>query len=145
MIQRIQSLWLLLAALVNAGLFYFDLYRADVVKNGQTVVDGLRINDHYPSLLIALVITILPLVIIFMYKQRKRQRSMAILGIVLNIGFISTVLMRVGNYTNSPAAPANGSYWIGSILPLLSMIFLFLALKGINKDDKLVKSLDRLR
>lgn len=145
MIQRIQSLWLLLAALVNAGLFYFDLYRADVVKNGQTVVDGLRINDHYPSLRIALVITILPLVIIFMYKQRKRQRSMAILGIVLNIGFISTVLMRVGNYTNSPAAPANGSYWIGSILPLLSMIFLFLALKGINKDDKLVKSLDRLR
>lgn len=145
MIQRIQSLWLLLAALVNAGLFYFDLYRADVVKNGQTVVDGLRINDHYPSLLIALVITILPLVIIFMYKQRKRQRSIAILGIVFNIGFISTVLMRVGNYTNSPAAPANGSYWIGSILPLLSMIFLFLALKGINKDDKLVKSLDRLR
>lgn len=145
MIQRIQTVWLFIAALVNSGLLFFDQYRADIVTDGQTIRHSLKVTDHYPSLLIALVITILPLVIIFMYKQRSRQRTLAALCIVFNIGFVANTLMRVGNYMNQPVAPTNGSYWIGSVLPVISMIFLFLAIRGIGKDEKLVKSLDRLR
>lgn len=146
MIQRIQSLWLLLAALCNAGLFYFDFYRADLLTNGVTAVTHLRVNDHYPSLLIALVITILPLVTIFMFKQRKRQRLMAVLSLVFTVGFISSIIMRVGNFTNNMASGTGiSSYWIGAVLPVIAIIFLIMAIRGINKDEKLVKSTDRLR
>lgn len=145
MIQRIQSLWLLLAALVNAGLFYFALYKADMVQNGVTVVQSLRVNDHYPSLLIALVITIMPLIAFFMYKSRTKQRNMALFAVVATIGFVAATLMRVSNFNNGTSAPINGSYWIGAILPVISVVFLFMAINGIRKDEKLVRSQDRLR
>jgi hypothetical protein len=147
MIQRIQSVWLLLAALCNAGLFYFDFYRAELTNNGVMLNTSIRVNDHYPSLLIALVITILPLVTIFLFKQRKRQRTMAVLAVVFTIGFVSQMIMRVTNFTNSIAPQSSGTsnYWIGAVLPVAAIIFLFMAIRGINKDEKLVKSLDRLR
>jgi peptidoglycan/LPS O-acetylase OafA/YrhL len=143
MIQRIQSLWLFLAALVNAGLFYFDLYRTDVMLNSVTEVMHYRINDHYPSLLIALVIIILPLVTIFMFRNRKRQRAMSAMCLVSTVAFISMMLMRIGKFQNTTTT--TGYYWIGAVLPVISLIFVVMALIGINKDEKLVKSSDRLR
>ena len=145
MIQRKQSLWLLLAALVNAGLFYFALYKSDIIQNGITVVQNVRVNDHYPSLIVALVITLIPAIAIFMYKSRTKQRNMALFAVVANIGFIASTLMRVSNLNNGTSAPVNGTYWIGSVLPIISVVFLFMAISGIRKDEKLVKSLDRLR
>jgi len=137
MIQRIQTLWLFLAALMCAGLFYFDIYRSGL--------ETIRVNDHYPSLLLAIVITALPLVSIFMYKNRTRQRNMVLISMLLTIGFIALVLMRVTNLNDGSSAPADGTYWIGSVLPVIAVVFLVLAIRGIRKDNKLVKSLDRLR
>ncbi len=145
MIQRIQSIWLLLAGLVNAGLFFFALYRAEVMQNGVAVMHELRVNDHYPSLLVALVITAMPLIAIFMFKSRTKQRNMALFSIVASAGFIASTLMRVSNFNNGTSAPVNGTYWIGSVLPVIAIILLFMAISGIRKDEKLVKSLDRLR
>lgn len=145
MIQRIQSVWLLLAALVNVALFYFCLYSAHEVVNGIDMTTCLRVNDHYPTMLIALVTIVLPLVTIFMFKNRKQQMRMAILAIIINVGFISAVLMRVGNMTSKMPTPVNGSYGVGAVLPVIAMIFLFMAIRGIRKDDKLVRSTDRLR
>ena len=145
MIQRKQSIWLLIAALLSAGLFCFDIYHAHVAVNGTDTIAYIRINDDYPLLLIALVLTILPLVTIFMFRNRKRQRSMAIFNVVACIGFISAALMRVTNFMNKQPAATNGTYWIGAVLPLLSMVFIIMAIRGINKDEKLVKSQDRLR
>jgi uncharacterized membrane protein len=53
--------------------------------------------------------------------------------------------MRVSNANNSSSAPTSGSYWIGSILPVLAIIFLIMAIRAIRNDEKLVKSMDRLR
>ena len=145
MIQRIQSIWLLLAGLVNAGLFYFAIYHAEVVENGIAVTQQLRVNDHYPSLLMALVITVLPLVAIFMFKNRTRQRNVVLFSIVACIAFIAFTLMRVSNFNNGTSAPVTGTYWVGSILPVVAIIFLVMAVNGIRRDEKLVKSLDRLR
>jgi hypothetical protein len=145
MIQRKQTIWLLLAAILNALLFYFDLYRANMMENGIAVIQHLRINDHYPSLLVAIIITVLPLIAMFMYKARSRQKSLVLLSMVATIGFIALVLMRVSNYNNGTSAPVSGTYWIGAVLPVLSFILLIMALSGIRKDEKLIKSLDRLR
>ena len=137
MIQRIQTLWLFLAALVNAGLFYFDLYRSDLKI--------IRVGDHYPSLLLAIVITALPLIAIFMYRSRTKQRNFVLISMLDTISFVAMILMRVTNLNDGSSAPVNGSYWIGSVLPIVSLVFLIMAIRGIRKDDKLVKSLDRLR
>jgi lipoprotein signal peptidase len=147
MIQRIQSVWLLLAALCNAGLFYFDFYRADLVNNGVALNTAIRVNDHYPSMLMALAVTVLPFAAIFLFKQRKRQRTMVALGMVFTVGLITEMIARVTNFSNGIAAQTTGttSYWIGAVLPVVAVILMFMAIRGINKDEKLVKSLDRLR
>jgi len=146
MIQRKQSLWLFIAALLDAGVFYFDLYKTHMVVNGaDTLGTPLRVVDHYPSLLIALVITILPFVTIFMYGNRKRQMSMSFASLIALIAFISLTLFRVGNLGKAVPPPSSGSYWIGSVLPVISVVFVILAILGIRKDEQLVKSMDRLR
>lgn len=153
MIQRKQSLWLFIAALLNAGVFYFDLYRYHTITH--TMVEGvdsltdtpgqLRISDHYPSLLIALVMTLLPLVTIFMYKARKRQLKMSFVSLLAIISFVSMFLQRINQLTKLPTPPTNETYWIGAVLPVAAFIFVILAMLGIRKDDKMVRSADRLR
>jgi peptidoglycan/LPS O-acetylase OafA/YrhL len=147
MIQRIQSVWLFLAALCNTGLLAFDLYHVTLVNNGVETVTSLKVTDHYPSLLIALTIIALPLFTIFMFKNRKRQRAMTLVSIFGCISFLTMMMMRTNklNETVTGQGTVTMSYWIGAVLPVIAMIFLFMAIRGINKDEKLVKSLDRLR
>jgi glucan phosphoethanolaminetransferase (alkaline phosphatase superfamily) len=150
MLQRIQSIWLLLAALISA-LLLMDwytgyVYHADVLSGLAMNAEILKVTAHFPSLLIALVMIVLPLMAIFMYKNRKRQRMMILVSILSCISFISVNLMHIENFKNKTApAPANGSYDAGSVVPVVVIIFLILAMRGVNKDEKLVKSMDRLR
>ncbi len=145
MIQRKQSIWLLLVALLNAGVFYFDLYHMHTMVNGVDTLGQLRVADHYPSLIIAVVITLLPLVTIFMYGNRKQQMRMIAYSLVAESAFITLVLTRVTRLEKLPVPPSSGSYWIGAVLPIVAVIFLIMAMLGVRKDDKLVKSMDRLR
>jgi len=138
MIQRIQSVWLLLAALVTGAIFYFDIFRsADNLVH-------IKITDSYPSLLFAIVITVLPLITIFMFKNRKRQLLMIYLDILLTISFLGLQLWRVSDYREANPTVA-GSCYVGSILPAIAIVLLIMARRAISKDEKLVKSTDRLR
>lgn len=145
MIQRAQSLWLFLAALANSGVLLFDLYRTHLMTNGVDTVMSVRVTEKFPFLLTALVIIVLPLIAIFMYKNRKRQRILSVLSIVFSFGFISTMLFNISKFNSDNPTATHGTYWIGSVLPAAAIVFLFLAIKGINKDEKLVRSQDRLR
>ena len=145
MIQRKQSIWLFIAALMGAGVFYFGLYQYHVTENGVDTVKMLRVNDHFPSFLNALVITFLPLVTIFMFGNRKRQAAMTFINVLALCSFIPMVLSRVNTLNKMVPPPSNGSYWIGAVLPVIALVFTILAVFGIRKDEKLVKSMDRLR
>ena len=146
MLQRKQSIWLLIAALLNACVLFFDLYRWHDMVNGADTKYEVRVTNEFPLLLIILLCTILPLVAIFMFRQRKRQVLVSFVSIVSVLGFIALMLFKVGQKTKAiPAAISNGTYWIGAVLPIVSLLFLILAIAGIRKDDKLVKSMDRLR
>jgi hypothetical protein len=54
-------------------------------------------------------------------------------------------LSRVSQLEKMVPAPTNGSYWVGAVLPVASLIFLIMAAVAIRKDEKLVRSMDRLR
>ncbi len=142
MIQRKQTLWLLLASIFSAGVFYFDLYRAtgDLVEK-----KVLRVADHFPHLLLALIMIALPFISIFMFRNRKRQAKMAMVSVLSTILFLSMMLWRVTAIMKQVPAPSGGGYWIGAVLPAVSVVFLILAIAGIRKDEKLVRSTDRLR
>lgn len=145
MIQRKQSIWLLLAALLSAGVLLFDLYRGEIRIGEISEHKVLRVADHYPSLLIALVMSILPFITIFMFSNRKRQITMSAVSIVSTISFLAMMLNRVTNLGKLTPPVTEGSYWIGAVLPVLSIVFLVLAISGIRRDEKLVRSTDRLR
>jgi hypothetical protein len=105
----------------------------------------LRVADHYPSLLIALVMIALPLISIFMFGDRKRQLRMSYVSILAAISFLSMMLFRVSALAKEIPPVTGGNYWIGAVLPVLSIVFLILAIAGIRRDEKLVRSVDRLR
>jgi putative copper export protein len=80
-----------------------------------------------------------------MYKNRKRQISMTVASIIATLAFEGMALNRVSLLEKMVPAPTNGSYWVGSVLPVVSIIFLIMAAIGVRKDEKLVRSMDRLR
>jgi hypothetical protein len=145
MIQRRQSLFLFLAALLNAGVFYFNLYTFHTFATGADTIGVLRVVDHFPSLLMALVITLLPLVNIFLYVNRKRQIKISLVSILGVISFISLLLWRVNGVNTMVPPPTSGSYGVGAVLPVIAIVLLGLAIVRIRGDIKLVKSADRLR
>lgn len=145
MIQRKQSLWLFLAALLNSGVLYFPIYKYTTTNVAGAPEQLLRVSDHYPSLILAVVMIFIPLVTIFLFRNRKQQIRMTVYSIVAELAFITALLMRAANLNKLIPAPVSGSYWIGSILPVISLVLLFMAIMGIRRDEKLVKSVDRLR
>lgn len=145
MIQRIQSVWLFLASMIAGALFIFPLFtysKATVLPLPHTIQEFSGVRDYLPLLLMGAAITIVPLIAIFLFGNRQRQRGVVWLSILFCIGFIALMAARYASL-----GATDQVHWTvpGPVLPVLSIVCLFLALRGIRKDDKLIKSLDRLR
>lgn len=142
MIQRIQSIWLLLAGLT--GMLAWKLtFWTSLLKDNTSKI--LSINTGGLSLYIVTVAIIaLALVTIFLFKNRKLQTGLSFLGILFSI---IALLLEYREVSQEKASPtfASGSWQLGIVLPIIIAVFFFLAIRGIRKDQKLVKSLDRLR
>jgi len=137
MIQRIQSIYLLLAAVLTGGLsFVFNLW-----KDGESLVFAI---DKPVTLALFLASAIMSLVAIFMFKNRKSQFVMGRLNIILN--FILLIVLVYLSQTSSGGveSPEKG-VGLGMFLPIISIVMLVLANKAIKKDEDLIKSVDRLR
>ncbi len=150
MIQRIQSVWLLVAALLSACLFMLNILSINYIDptTGEEITKGVKLLEYsYMLALLAIILVALPLVAIFMFKNRKRQVNMSLLSIVLNIGFIAFHLTFIkDHYLNTLKIPAQStSYGIASFIPVAAIVFLAMAISNIRKDEKLVRSADRLR
>lgn len=142
MIQRIQSVWLFFAAFVSAALFIFPLYH--YTQGGIELLMGAK--NEYLLLLLAALMTVLPMVSIFQFKNRKRQKLTIWITIVLSAGFIAVMLMKIQNLKNAAQPAINDNFTLpGPIIPVLTIVLLFLALSGIKKDEELLRSVDRLR
>jgi hypothetical protein len=151
MIQRIQSIWLLVSALLMLGLFFIDVYAVTVPSSidmpAATVNDFngvISIKNNFLALALCGASFLLSLVTIFLYKKRKQQISLTWLNILLCIGLLFWLYAGLKSFWDN--YPDNGGHiWIGLFLPAITVFTLLLALRGIRKDEKLIKSLDRLR
>lgn len=136
MLQRIQTIYLICAAVVSAGFtFVFHLW---ITNAGKTIYA----KDDILYLGLFLGSAIISLVAIFMYKNRKSQFVFGRLNIILNFILLGFFVYQSLNVSGETAVSEKG---IGMLLPIVSIVFLALANKAIKKDDDLVKSVDRLR
>ena len=155
MIQRIQSIWLFFATACIFSLFLFPYLQvlnpdgsARLIKvTGvyQGIAGQQMQTEPFLALTIATVIlALIPFVTIFMFKDRKKQVMLCYLAIALVIGF-SFWLIQTAKGVLGPVELRAENYGIGTLLPSITILFLILAIRGMKKDDKLIKSADRLR
>lgn len=151
MIQRIQSVWLLMAAITLACLCFAPLFTA-ITTDATYIITAKGIEKHssdvidhtYNILLLASTIlsALISLVNIFNYRNRTLQKRI----ILLNILLIVVLSFWFSQLTKQiPGTLTSIDLGIGIGLPLIAIIFNFLAIRGINHDEKLIKSADRLR
>ena len=139
MIQRIQTVWLFLAALF-AGLTYkFPFYTGNVInKENVHLYEKLVASSNFLVLIFTAGLVAGTIFIIFMYKNRKQQLWLTVAAAGLSIINILLYFTELKKFTS-------GSMSLTSVFALAIPVFLVFAINGILKDEKLVKSLDRLR
>jgi hypothetical protein len=139
MLQRMQSVWLFLAAVSTILTLKFSFFSGN--KLGGNQVKAFEYLTATSSMLI-LVLTIALisgiLIDIFLYKNRKLQLRITIIAIIVS-------LLDIFLYYKQTQKFVEGNYDLTAVLSLAVPVFLILAARGIYKDQKLVKSLDRLR
>jgi len=137
MIQRIQTLYLLLVAVLSGVLpFIFPLWQDEL---GENPVFFTQNTTHI--ILFGLSFT-LSLFSIFEYKKRQNQFVLNRLNIVLNLILLGLFVYRS---LKLPGEEISSKKGIGIFLPILVIVLLVLANRSIKKDEELVKSADRLR
>ena len=158
MIQRIQSLYLLLAAIITVvvvfipiGYIYTDeaslVFTSFVLK--EDVPNGaIKMQTLYIAIIL-FVSAATSIYTLFNYKNRRKQTkinnfNMIILFVVLvlMLYIFPDVLFFFVCYILKPEE-FNFNYWI--MMGVLPPFFIFLANRAIKKDEKLVRSADRLR
>ncbi|MEO1518496.1 MAG: DUF4293 domain-containing protein [Bacteroidota bacterium] len=147
MIQRIQSVFLLLAAVSAFCLFAFPFAStSQVVGNSANFSDGMfNLNDNIGLLILFAAAGLLALVSIFLFKDRKRQLLVGRFAIIANV--IGLILALALYYNDSDTIGENVAIndELGLYMPLAFLLFALLAQRFISKDEKLVRSMDRLR
>jgi len=155
MIQRIQSIYFLLAGLAIFALFLFPLAH-NVYINGiaSTVsVTGVTQDNggqqasvqSFTALIAATaVVGILPLALIFLYKNRKQQINLAYGYIFVIIAYTYWQVQTVKSVVDINTFKTS-NFGIGVLLSSISIVLTLLAIKAIQRDEKLIKSADRLR
>ena len=141
MIQRIQSVWLLLAAIAASLTLQFSFYSGNIVLDG-AAKQFMRFTAKSHTLLTILSagVGIAALIAIFLFKDRKMQFRIVLISMLVAILNIVLFFLESKKFV-----PGEGSYDLTAIFAIIVPVFLFMAMRGIRRDDKLVKSLDRLR
>lgn len=144
MIQRIQSLFLLLSSAAFWTEFALPFATTDVASQG--LMNDLVYNIHDSPVLIGLTIIggLVTLSAIFLFNNRPLQKRLSYLGVVMAILLPLIAFLLIYNERTGDAL-STINYDLGIFPPLVALIFAVLAGRAIGKDDKLVKSMDRLR
>ena len=156
MLQRIQTIWLFFATVALFGLFLFPCIQVLNSLNGSAKVIkvsgvyeniGGQVVQTQPFLLLTIatvILGMLPFVAIFFYQNRKKQIAICYITILAVLAH-SFWLVQSAKQAVGGIVLELENYGIGLLLPSLTILCIIFAIRGIRKDDKLVKSADRLR
>ncbi len=154
MIQRIQSVYLLVATALIGFLFFFP-FASFVVEQDMSMYH-ISIKGLIPDVSAAKpIFSVIPIIIlisasivtlmasIMLFKRRMLQIKICILNIVLTLGLQGLIYYFVN--VSKQQLGAQTSFSIIFVFPIIAAILSYLAIRGIAKDEKLIRSMDRLR
>ncbi len=156
MIQRKQSVFLLLSAIALGFLFYFPmasfiggndslmLYVYQVVSLVPDNTPDLPTYFVLPVLTLNVLLILLTVTAIFLYKKRMLQLSLVRINLLLLLVMIG-VFFFYYVHTLEELSGGIAEYETGSYFPLIAFVFYILAYRGIISDERLIRSADRLR
>lgn len=172
MIQRIQSIYLVLALVGLTLLFMFPTATFDLVNPQTNTIEATASLDLVEQattydqtgiiptfvgqgsvllMILVIVIAVGTLVSIFLFKNRILQMRLVALTLVLTLAYIAIVFVStidgcVADLQASwPIWTVNMHYGVGTFAPLAVAVLLFLAQQAIKKDELKVRAADRLR
>jgi len=129
MLQRVQTIWIILSVL---GAVFLNL----------TAQDFNILGGHLLINISTVVLILVGLLSVFGYKNRKRQILLNNISLIINALLVGLLIYWLLNLPGGISVPEKG---IEPIFPFISVICLLLANVYIKKDERLVKSVDRLR
>ena len=153
MIQRIHSLFLFIVFDLQVLLLLLPV--SEYAVEGKPIVnffvlgfqpEGIVIQNLFLTtlvLILSYILVVIPLITIFLYKKRIMQMRLCIANFILLIGF--QVLLFWFCLSTGNELKAVTGYKISLIFPLISAILSYLAFLSIRKDEKLIRSIDRIR
>ena len=152
MIQRAQSIYLILAAICLSITFLlpFSTYTPDIVDSATFSFSGLGFDKSgviFPLIFNIIVSILLSIITIALYKNRKKQ------FFINKVNFLSLLIILGGMFWNFTLIETDLlitnkeiiSYGVGMFMPIAALVFLIMAHRGIKKDEELIKSMDRIR
>ena len=147
MIQRIQSVYLLISTILIGLLFLLPF--AEIAKDGAiylfnfkgVLLDGaVKTNGLVISVLLVMII-VLNVFAIFSYTNRGKQVKL-VWGVIL---MLVVLLVAFVYFTYLAYSGAQIGFKLGAVLPLIAIVLDYLAIRSINKDEALIRSIDRIR
>ena len=144
MIQRIQTLYMFIAAIASGVLIFFLSLWKDVSGNEFLVLDLLGEDSFLMKMIpvLFLLSAVLSLLSILMFRTRKKQFVLNRLNILINLILLGVLIYHLLTLSGETKVSEKG---IGAVLPVIVILFLAIANRAIKKDEDLVKSVDRLR
>ena len=147
MIQRIQTLYILIAAILIG--FLFALPFAEIAANDKFYLfniqgilhDGELVENGWPITIFIGIILLLHVAAVFLHKNRIRQIRFLVFAILLMLGLFGMFYF----FTYYSFKGADVSFNIAVVFPLVAAILDYLAIRNIGKDEALVRSIDRIR
>ncbi len=166
MLQRIQTIYLLLAVILNLVTLFIPVWQFTAGDNAEFIngisvytpemdggnsasffehPDAMKSVVHTLFLGINLLSSLFLVWLIFQFQDRKRQIKLSYIGIgMLMVEILALVLLTLRSPDFVTAAMESKPHY-GFALPILAILLTFLALKGIQKDEEKVRSVDRIR
>ena len=135
MIQRIQTIWLLLAAASGFATLKLPFYIGSI---GNTPAESFTAMSNTFLMILTVAAAIIALVALFLFNNRKLQFKIGLTGLALSLLNIVLYFVDTKKYDS-------GGIGLFSVFSFMVPVFFVLALRGIYKDEKLIKSIDRLR
>jgi hypothetical protein len=147
MIQRIQTVYLLVASILLGLIFFLPIADISAAENVYMFdIQGIHrgtelIMKGWPLLLFLFFVILIHVIIIFMFKKRLVQVRLLIFAIILLLGLFSAFFW----FGYMGVKDASTGFKLTIAIPMLDIILDYLAIKAIAKDEALVRSVDRIR
>ena len=150
MIQRIQTLYLLLVVILGTLLCFFS--PVQFLMPDATEYIPLQAFDKWPLAVMSIAVPMLALVTVFLFKRRLLQARLNIMNVILCLGYYAMLALYVvfvlKGYEPIDTNTLAGADWyfnVWAAIPLVNVVLIMMATRRILKDEALVRTADRLR